>query len=366
MPPSRRVDADDREAALEDPGVHDPAHRFPGGLLDRVPQVRGLRVPVLVMGHVLPDPRPELLFPEVLLEHPHDRGALLVGEDVEHPLRVGGRDHGVLDGTGRLQGVRVEGAGTGEAEADPPLPLGAVGIGDLELHEGGEGLVEPDAVPPLHRDEIAEPHVRQLVCDHVHDVLQLALGRLVRVGEEEGLPERDAAEVLHGPEGEVGDGDEVHGIARVRDVEVVGEVGERELRHVEAELGEVELVGRAQQPERGARDVDRLGGLERAHDEGHEVGGHRHRVGEADAPTPVEHLVGDQGGVGHRTQVVVEVEGDGEAGFEVRFVPAREGPAGIGGLELGGGDHALDAVVVGEGRAVEPPQLVVQPAPEPE
>src|SRR3712207_9506532 len=37
----------------------------------------------------------------------------------------------------------------------------------LDLHERGEGLVEPDAVPPLHGHEVAEPHVGELVVDHV-------------------------------------------------------------------------------------------------------------------------------------------------------------------------------------------------------
>ena len=282
------------------------------------------------------------------------------------PFGVGRRHDRVLDGPGGPQRVGVEGGGPGQPEADPPLPLRAEGVRDLELHEGGERLVEPDPVPPLHGDEVAEPHVGELVGDHVHDVLELALRGVLRVGEQQRLPEGDAAEVLHGPEREVGDGHEVHRVARVGDVEVVGQVGEGELGHVEAEGGEVELAGRAQQPERGAGDVDRLGDLERPDDERHQVGGHRHGLGEAHPALAVDHLVGRDGGVGHRVQVVVEVQGDGEAGLEVGLVPAREGPAGVGGLELRGGDDALVAVVVGEGRPVEPPELVVQLAPEPE
>ena len=126
------------------------------------------------------------------------------------------------------------------------------------------------------------------------------------------------------------------------------------------------MPGRAQQPQRRAGDVDRLGDLERPDDEGHQVGGHRHRLGEAHPALPVEHLVGRDGGVGHRVEVVVEVQRDGEAGLEVGLVPAREGPAGIGGLELGGGDDLLDAVVVGEGGPVEAAELVVEQAPEPQ
>ena len=193
----------------------------------------------------------------------------------------------------------------------------------------------------------------QLVGDHVDHVLQLALGGVLGVDEQQRLAEGDAAEVLHRSEREVGDGDEVQRVAGVGDVEVVGEVEERELGHVEPEGGEVELPRRAEQPQRGAGHVDRLGDLERTDDEGDQVGGHRHRLGEADPALTVDHLVGHDGRVRDGVEVVVEVQRDGEARLEVGLVPAREGPAGVGGLELGGGDHPLDAGVVGEGGAVE-------------
>ena len=58
----------------------------------------------------------------------------------------------------------------------------------------------------------------------------------------------------------------------------------------------------------------------------------------------------------------VDHERDGEDRLEVGLVPAREGPAGVGGLELGGGDDLLDAVGVGERRPVEAVELVVEDA----
>ena len=126
-----RLHADDREAALEDPRVHDPADGLARGLFDGVPQVGGLGVAVLVVGHVLADPGAELLLAEVLLEHADDGGALLVGEDVEHPLGIRRRHDRVLDGPGRPQCVGVEGRRPGQPEADPPLPRRAVGVRDL-------------------------------------------------------------------------------------------------------------------------------------------------------------------------------------------------------------------------------------------
>ena len=57
-----------------------------------------------------------------------------------------------------------------------------------------------------------------------------------------------------------------------------------------------------------------------------------------------------------------DVEGDREDGLAVGLVEAGEGAAGVGRLELGGGQGVVDAVVVGVGRPVEAVELVVQDA----
>ena len=104
------------------------------------------------------DPRDELL------EH---RGALGVGDHVEVDLDrvqvdVVGRDRvrrGQLVGAvaGLLAGVGEAGPGVGV--------LGRLGLAPV-AGPLGERLVEPQVVPPLHGDEVAEPHVRHLVGDH--------------------------------------------------------------------------------------------------------------------------------------------------------------------------------------------------------
>ena len=76
---------------------------------------------------------------------------------------------------------------------------GVVELGDLDggVVAGplGEGLVEPQVVPPAHGDQVAEPHVRHLVEDHLdaerveHPVLAAAGEVLVA--------QRHAAGVLH-------------------------------------------------------------------------------------------------------------------------------------------------------------------------
>ena len=96
-------------------------------------------------------------------------------------------------------------------------------------------------------------------------------------------------------------------------------------------------------------------------------------TGEGDAPDAaqedVEATVGQLvdrglGCVRHREQAVGDHEADGEGRLERRLVPAGEGTAGVGGLELRARERAGGALVVGEGRAVEPDELVVELASE--
>ena len=68
----------------------------------------------------------------------------------------------------------------------------------------------------------------ELVSDDVRHTLELGPRRLSRVYEESGVSEGDAAQVLHGAGSEVRDGDEVHLVAGIGDVEIVAEEPERD------------------------------------------------------------------------------------------------------------------------------------------
>ena len=248
-----------------------------------------------------------------------------------------------------MQAVDSEGQVPVATEADEALPLGPEVVQAEQAHEGGERLVQPDAVPPAHRHEVAEPHVGDLVLDDLGDPLELDAGRVVGIGEQVDLAERDAAEVLHRAEGEVGDRDEVELVARVGLVEVVGEEPKRVGAGLERERGEVRLARGVDDAKRDAVDVDRLGGLERADDEGDDVGRHRDRVGEDEATLAVGELRRRLlGAVRDREQARFDVERDGEHRLAVGLVEAGEGPPGVGLFELGRRDDVLDAVLVAE------------------
>ncbi len=108
----------------------------------------------------------------------------------------------------------------------------------------------------------------------------------LRIDQEEGFAEGDAPQVLHGPEGEVGDGEEVELLGGVGDAEPIGKEAQGVSGSLQGERRQIFLARYVDDPDRRAVDVDRWGGLEVSDDEGHEVGRHHHRVGEQDPSSP--------------------------------------------------------------------------------
>ena len=213
---------DQRKPAPEDPVVHEVADRLPGGRLECRPEVLVVGVPPEVVGQVATHSVPERLLAEELFQHPHHRRALLVGEHVEHGLGVCRGHHRILDGPRGGQGVHVQRRCPCSSEAGPHVPVGPPGLHRLHLHEGGKGLVQPDAVPPAHGDQVAEPEVGQLVAQDRRHALQLPLVGRLRVDQQKHLTERYATQVLHGPEGEVRECNQVDLASRDVDAVPVG------------------------------------------------------------------------------------------------------------------------------------------------
>src|SRR5437016_7611504 len=90
----------------------------------------------------------------------------------------------------------------------PDLPLGISPVDYLVGHKGREALVKPEIVPPFHRDEIAEPHVSNLVRDYFSNAL-LRRGARVLVSMQQDLPEGYRAPVLHRPISKLRDRDQM-------------------------------------------------------------------------------------------------------------------------------------------------------------
>ena len=156
-------------------------------------EVGELGVAVGVRVEVAAQPVEEHLVAEVQRQLAKHGRALRVGDAVE----LGQRARRV-----RRRRCRPPGASTGGGRPRSPTTCGGCRSRptlrspvDPLPEVLGEGLVEPQVVPPAHRDEIAEPHVRHLVRDR--DVALEAVGLGDPRAEHQRVAERDAARVLH-------------------------------------------------------------------------------------------------------------------------------------------------------------------------
>ena len=86
-------------------------------------------------------------------------------------------------------------------------------------HERGERLVQPQAIPPVHRHQIAEPHVRHLVEQHTR--MGAAVLPCDRTAPDVALVEGDRRDILHGSPVEVRHKQLIVFTERERQVEVV-------------------------------------------------------------------------------------------------------------------------------------------------
>ena len=290
----------------------------------------------------------ERLLPHVRHQLAQHRGALGVGDAVEvglHRLQVHHVGH---DRVGGGQLVLVVRPGLlGDREGGPRVaPAGALGAG-----EGGgvlgEGLVQPQVVPPAHGHQVAEPHVRQLVQDRQVAALADRVGD-VRA-EHVGLHVGDRARVLH----------RAHVVLRHEHLVVLGEgevAVEGLLVEVDAGTGHVDhvlrvhVLGQRRPGIHAHGDGAAVAGapaaltaLVVAGDQRHQVGGDP--LGGLEAPggdgvvgriaARIDRLGLGGGGDGDDPPVRRGRHGEGEGGLQVGLLEAGEHAAGIGDLELG-------------------------------
>ena len=167
-----------------------------------------------------------------------DGRALLVGDGIEvsHCLvrvidrsrhRVGRRQLVLAVGCGAHLAVEHE-PGVREARRVSQAAVGQV---------RRERLVQPQVIPPTHRDQVTEPHMCELMKDDLTPDEPLVVGRWI--AEEEAVVEGDGTHVLHGPGVELGHEELVVLAERIRAAEEIGVV-------VHALAGDLEdLVGAA-------------------------------------------------------------------------------------------------------------------------
>ena len=191
---------------------------------------------------------------EVLLANPRHhlaqyRSALRVGNAVEVHLNIGkvtDLRHNRVGGGQLILTVRP---GLLRSSEGSPRLLGVAGVlrSSQSRHELSEGLVQPQVVPPLHGDQVTEPHVRQLVQDGDRAALTQRLSHLGT--EDESLQEGHAARVLHRTGVELGHEQLIVLLERVGGLELV-------LVELEALTGQLKHVLSVHERHEGLAGVD--------------------------------------------------------------------------------------------------------------
>ena len=265
-----------------------------------------------------------------------DRGPLPVGDAVEVQEGLVGRGDLVGDAVGG--GALVLDVGPqlhAGVEVEPDRRVAAHVLERQVGHVGGEGLVEPQVVPPAHGDQVAEPHVGQFVGEVLRPPGQLVLGGRVTEDHRVGVP--DGGDVLHAAPVELGHEDLVVLAERVG-------LGEEVLVEVDARLGDGEqgLGVQVGQERSAAVDAHRdatVGVLHAgvvAGEHRHQVGAEGNGLGEDTAGAPVgQRLAGHLGPGAHHRPVGRGGHRHAVGGLEVGLVEAGEEAVRRVGLELG-------------------------------
>ena len=157
--------------------------------------------------------------------------------------------------------------------------FGVQRLNDLAAHPGGERFVQPDVVPPRHRDEIAKPLMGELVRQHIGEQAALIFGRALFVDQQDPLAESNQTDVLHGACGKIGDSDQVELSVGVGDPEIVFEHGDEGPRAFEG-VRQVRPPALGRDPPKRNREWTPFAwrngrpgdDLERAHCPGEEIG----------------------------------------------------------------------------------------------
>ena len=299
-----------------------------------------------------------------LFQHSDNRCALTVADGIKKLAYFSRVFNFLLNGVGVLESVQAQSpVGVHIDELGPHLPFREGPIHRLGAHPGGETLVEPQVVPPLHSDQVAEPHMGHFVGYHLSDSLPGARRGVIRVHQQSGFPISDAAPVFHRSGGKVGDGNMVQLLQGVGYAEVIVEEGQHSRRSFQGETALFLLASGGPNTYPGVVDCFLFNVGQVSDDKGHKVGGHNRSPGKHYGfvariqPRRVNYRrVGD----GHHLRRYIK--GQLKSCFAGRLVPAGEGAAGVGGLKLGGSQVGRFPFRVDVLAAVKAPQLVVERA----
>ncbi len=223
-------------------------------------EIVGRRVAAGVRDEVRVDRAAERVVADVVLEHREERRAFLVGDAVERVRDVVRARDRLPDAPRAREAVLVHHAIGRRDRGEIGVELGPDRAQRLGREEGREALVEPQVIPPAHRDEIAKPLMCSLVCEHGDHADALCQRRDLVVDEQLRVAKRDRAGILHRARLKIGHRDEVELGIWKRDSEVTLFFGEQGLLFAEREARVVAAAGERvgdDRQRRGARVAGR-------------------------------------------------------------------------------------------------------------
>ena len=163
-------------------------------------EIEPRRIPELKFFKVRAQPILQTIGPKDLLELPHDDRRFVIDDGaVQAPRFVEIRQ---LLANRMGAGRSIYGVGgriVGDEKPQIMIYVRKRRVHDFGRHELGQHFFHPDIVEPLHRDQVAEPHMRRFVRDGLRAIEHLGLGcRFVE--EDPRLVIEDGARVFHAAE----------------------------------------------------------------------------------------------------------------------------------------------------------------------
>ena len=332
---AREGHVEQRHTRLIDEGRQDALDRLARGAGDRLAEVLRRRVARGVRLQIGVDPLLERLGANVAFEHAQHRRAFLIRDRVECLVDLRRRGDVGMNRPGRAQRVERERGPVLFRLVDVDVPVGVRGGQRLVGHPRREPFVQPDVVPPLHRDKIAKPLVGHLVREDRGDLLPGVDRRRLGLGEQIGLAVENRAGVFHRSGREVRNRDDVELAERIFDGIVRVVELQNLLRRVERQPAHLPLVRRRADPDRDVvgRAVE---AFEVADRHRHQV--RRHLCGGRELDCVLRHPRSDDVryylAVGNGGVAAIDDQRDAERRLERGLVEARKCAAGVGRLEL--------------------------------
>src|SRR5689334_5724780 len=129
-----------------------------------------------------------------------------------------------MDRASVLEGIDIQRVARIQDVIEIHVPFRLPSLQRLGFQPGCESLLQPDVIPPLHGDKIAERLMGNLVGNDRTDLLVGVTGSVALIDEKRRIPESDGPGIFHGPSREVRQANEIEFFERILNSEVVVEI----------------------------------------------------------------------------------------------------------------------------------------------